>query len=414
MAFRWRFQYLLILLFFMGIFLVYLISQPKAVEIIIEYNVTQNCTGTLALALNPSTVTKGGSVTATASGLSTCGNFTVFFRNGSCSGSTFNSCKIPLADGGCAASFTVNPTTVPVTWTVYACVDKNNNSAFDSGEYVSQSLNIVGAIPSVSSLGFYWFNKTVFLPAPVNLAAGSITSFIINATITSSEGASSIASCRGYLWNTSSILSTANARYTNSSCALTNPSGNTVICSCIFNLNYYDVNGTWRGNITGISTSSVNNTNGGTFTINPSTALWTGNKFGVADASNPTIQFTGLAIGSANVSASSNPAKVINYGNTKLTFKMNGTDHVGKSDPSFVLLVGNLTYNSTITGFGTMNAMTYTPVDYYPTGGIPVYPVSISGIPEPAMFYINYYLSIPVGMVAQNYAGSVFIQEVKS
>jgi len=97
------------------------------------------CSGSISLTLNPSTVTPGGSVQASTSGLSNCDGKTVYVRKDSCAGDLACSCSV--SGSGCSCNFNA-PTTVG-TYTYYACIDKNNDGDFaDSGESDSKTLTV--------------------------------------------------------------------------------------------------------------------------------------------------------------------------------------------------------------------------------------------------------------------------------
>ncbi|HKZ45393.1 MAG TPA: hypothetical protein VJ343_01685, partial [archaeon] len=347
---------------------------------------------------------RGGSVTPKVTGLSTCDNKVVYFKSGSCSGAQFSTCTLKLADATCTGSAFNAPSTAG-SYTYYACLDMNGDGdTIDVGESNSKILSIAASSPTVGSL--------TFSPSPVDLITGGKKFIKVTATVTNGDGASEISSCSGYLWNTTvtSPYTASKATYTNSSCLRSGCSGTTCQCECGFNLMYYDAPGTWRGNITAKTTSSTNGTNQGTFTVNKNTGVDVANVNGPINSANPTpISFASIMVGDKNVPSSSNPLKVINKGNTKLNVSLYGTDHVGVSNSSWAIKVGNMTYNSTASGMTTLRNLKATPTGFYPTGGIPAYPGQVSGIAEKAAFYIYNYLSIPAGFLAQAYVGSYYL-----
>ncbi len=108
------------------------------------------CTGNIALALTPSSVTASGSTIPSASGLNVECAKTIEFRNGTCSGPLLRSC--PSLNGGCAAaSFGV--TDVPGSYPYSACIDKDNSNGFnDAGESDIKSLTVTPPCSGVVSL----------------------------------------------------------------------------------------------------------------------------------------------------------------------------------------------------------------------------------------------------------------------
>ena len=151
-------------------------------------------------------------------------------------------------------------------------------------------------------------------------------------------------------------------------------------------------------------------TNQNTFVVNSHTAVDVANLYGSINVSNPyPISFGSLKVGDVNKAAVSNPLKVINTGNTNLKSFISGDDHVGVTDATWVIKVGNMTYNSSVSGMTSLISLTSTPTGFYPTAGIPIYPNSISTIPEKGIFYIYHHISIPSGFKAQTYRGTYYL-----
>jgi len=99
------------------------------------------CTGTVSLTLNNYEPREGVTVTGTVTGLSSeCDGKAVYIRDGSCAGTTLDTCT--LLGGSCGASFTAP--SPPGTHNIYACVDKNDDGDFaDSGEQDYVTINVV-------------------------------------------------------------------------------------------------------------------------------------------------------------------------------------------------------------------------------------------------------------------------------
>jgi hypothetical protein len=79
------------------------------------------------------------------------------------------------------------------------------------------------------------------------------------------------------------------------------------------------------------------------------------------------------------------------------------------ADASWIIKVGNMTYNSTVSGLTTPKQLTNTQALFNPVDGIPIYPSSTAGIAEKGMFYIYHYLSIPAGFKAQTYRSKYYL-----
>jgi len=110
------------------------------------YNI-MGCTGNIALTLIPPTVAPSGSVTPSASGLSTsgCVGKTISFKQGSCSGSTVSSCTISTDATGCIGSSFSAPASSG-QYTYSACIDKDNDGNYtDVGESDLGILNVTVA-----------------------------------------------------------------------------------------------------------------------------------------------------------------------------------------------------------------------------------------------------------------------------
>ncbi len=371
------------------------------VEIVIEYNVTEVCSGTVALTLNPSTVAPGGSVTPSASGLSGCDGNTTYFRSDSCGGTQVSSCVV--SGSGCTGTAFTAPSTTGI-YTYYVCIDKNEDGDFaDAGESDSATLTVASNVPTISSL--------TFSADPVDLIEGSEKDFTVSAVIIDADGWENIVSCSGYLWSpdVTPPLTAAKATHT-ASCTLSGCSGNSCNCLCSFSLQYYETSGSWTGNITATDAQGNTGSAQGTFTVNSQTAVRIANVYGEINTTNQyPIVFGTLKVGDVNVPATTNPLKIINTGNKKLNITIYADDHVGVNDSSWVIKVGNMTYNSSVSGMTELKHMSSKPTEFYPTGGIPVYPNKASGITEPATFYVYNYMSIPSGFKAQTYSSTYYI-----
>jgi hypothetical protein len=374
-----------------------------AVEIVIEYNVTQVCTGSVQLNMAPSIAARGASVTPSASGLNGCDTYRVYFKSTSCSGTTVSQCDISTSGTGCTGTTFLAPSTLG-SFNYYACVDISKDSDFaDAGESALKVLNVTSTPPTASPIQS---------GSNVYLTAGGSKNFNLTTTVTDTDGFSDISSCRGYLWNStaSAPLTLAKAMYTNSSCQLVGCAGNACQCRCSFSLMYYDASGTWTANMTIADAAGNTITQTGSFFVNTLASVEIYNYFGKVNATNPGIQFSQIYVGDTNRASSSNPLKFKNMGNVKMSLNVSGTDHVGTSDPTWVIKTGNMTYNSSATGLGALRSLNAAPAAFYPAGGIPVFPITTAGIPEQATFYLNNYLSIPAGWKAQAYSGTLILE----
>ncbi len=109
------------------------------------YVVSAGCSGSVALALNPSTVVPSGSVTPSVSGLSNCDGKTVIFKMNSCTGTQVSACS--ASGGGCTDDAFTAPGNAG-SYSYYACLDKNGNGNFDdAGEKNSTNLTVAVGCP---------------------------------------------------------------------------------------------------------------------------------------------------------------------------------------------------------------------------------------------------------------------------
>ncbi len=240
-----------------------------------------------------------------------------------------------------------------------------------------------------------WINFTGF-PEAFNPQTGKLKQFNAWATIRDEEG--NLVKCNGTLWNATfgaGQYSGANRRYVNSSC-ITWAGATEDLCNCTFYLYYYDVNGTWVVNITGYDSQDRSNFNSTQFSV---TELYS------SDLQPPTpIQFGSLLVGYNTQAATSNPTRINNTGNAKLSVFLNGTDFTGITDPSVIIGVGNLTHNTT--GSGTLQKNQNAPLKYDPTGGLPVYPNKIPNEVNASTFILKYYMDIPSFATEQTYTAN--------
>ena len=128
--------------------------------------VSQPCSGSVSLTLNPSKVNPGGQFTATISGLSNCGGVAYIKDYRGCDyGETLATCQV----SGSGCSVTLNAPTDVGTYRYYACFDINLDGQFTSGEYDYKDLEVVaGPTPGcgiISQSGTFVLNSDVYAPS---------------------------------------------------------------------------------------------------------------------------------------------------------------------------------------------------------------------------------------------------------
>jgi len=128
--------------------------------------VSEPCSGTVTLTLNPSVVNPGAQFNAIISGLSNCGGV-AYIRDyrGCVDGDTLATCEV--SGSGCSA--TLNAPTIPGVYRYYACFDMNLDGQFLSGEYDYENLEVTtGPTPGcgiITSSGTYTISNDVYAPA---------------------------------------------------------------------------------------------------------------------------------------------------------------------------------------------------------------------------------------------------------
>jgi len=138
------------------------------------YMISAGCSGSVALALTPSTIATSGSVTPSASGLSGCDGKTVIFKMDSCTGTQVSSCYI--SGSGCTGDAFSGPGNTG-SYSYYACIDKNGNGNFDdAGEKNSTSLNVATVACSRGN------PDVIVNPSEISKGAGENHTFTITAT----------------------------------------------------------------------------------------------------------------------------------------------------------------------------------------------------------------------------------------
>jgi len=131
-------------------------------ETITVHVVSQACSGSVQLTLNPSSVNPGGTFQAIISGLSNCGGTAYIKDYGGCtSGQTLATCQV--SGSGCSVSLTAPSN--PGTYRYYACFDINLDGLYTTGEYDYKDLTVTtgptSACQPISSPGTFTLNYDV-------------------------------------------------------------------------------------------------------------------------------------------------------------------------------------------------------------------------------------------------------------
>lgn len=109
------------------------------------YSIGLPCSGTLMFSFIPSSTTPLGTVSPSVSGLSSCDNKKIEFRNNTCTGAKIGECIV--SNTGCAGLPTTAPNAIG-SYSYAACLDRNGDGDFgDDGEANSTILNVVKVCP---------------------------------------------------------------------------------------------------------------------------------------------------------------------------------------------------------------------------------------------------------------------------
>jgi len=156
-------------------------------------------------------------------------------------------------------------------------------------------------------------------------------------------------------------------------------------CECFggWDMEYWRNPGQWNVSVDINVTNGAANFTSENFTYEELTAL-------IVNTS--TITFSGVPGQTVN-SSDAYPLQVKNAGNVAFDVELNGTDFTGLSNSSYVVGVGNSTYNETDTGSFRELSHTYTQIF---SGMVPT---------ETREIYFRTYL--PIGFISQNYQNSI-------
>jgi len=180
----------------------------------------------------------------------------------------------------------------------------------------SGNVSITNAAPTMGTVTLWNQNGA---DAGITLAAGSTVIVTANVTVTDTNGGGNVASATGTLYHSTSTSGESddeNIHLTNSSCVLSGVSGNDVIATCAFTMNYMALNGTWTVNMTATDLTGESVSGTDTNTVNDLAAL---------DVTNTVIEFGSMALG-AN---SSSPTTMIvrSQGNIQIDAIYSGTNY---------------------------------------------------------------------------------------
>jgi len=180
----------------------------------------------------------------------------------------------------------------------------------------SGNVSITNAAPTMGTVTLW---NSAGANEAITLTAGSTVTVTANVTVTDTNGGANVASATGKLYhstNTSADVDDENVHLTNSSCALSGVSGNEVIATCSFTMNFMALNGTWTANITAtdLGSDSISGTDDNTV-----------NSLAGLDVTNTVIEFGGMALGTNSTTAQN--MTVRSQGNVQIDAIYSGTNY---------------------------------------------------------------------------------------
>jgi hypothetical protein len=155
--------------------------------------------------------------------------------------------------------------------------------------------------------------------AAITLSAGGTVVVTANATVTDVNGGADVSNASATLYHSTSTSGGSNdenIHITNSSCVLGTPSGNDVLVTCSFTMNFMALDGTWTANITAVDSESAQISGTDDNTVNALVAL---------DVVNATVDFSSLELGTNSTSATA--LSVRSQGNAIIDAQFKGTNY---------------------------------------------------------------------------------------
>ncbi len=175
-------------------------------------------------------------------------------------------------------------------------------------------VSVNNVAPTVSGVTLF---NSVDADAAINLAAGATVLVRVNGTINDDNGGTDITSATGTLFHSTSATGDPddeNIHYSNASCTLGAPAGNTRVATCRFVMNYMALDGTWTARIVGIDAGALNGAGTDTNTVNTLAAL---------DVINASINFGSMALNATTSNALG--MSIRNLGNIQIDSQFSGT-----------------------------------------------------------------------------------------
>ena len=207
------------------------------------------------------------------------------------------------------------------------------------------STGTVGIQNTVPTMGTATLFNQAAADAAITLSAGGTVVVTASATVTDVNGGADISSASGMLYHSTSTSPGSddeNIHITNATCTLGTPSGNDVVATCKFTMNFMALVGTWTANITAVDSLSAQVSGTDDNTVNALVAL---------DVVNATVDFSSLELGTNSTSATA--LSVRSQGNAIIDARFKGGTYTCTTTGT--IPVGNTKYGLTT---GTYDELT--------------------------------------------------------
>jgi hypothetical protein len=208
----------------------------------------------------------------------------------------------------------------------------------------SGNVTITNAVPT---MGTATLLNQAGADAAITLTAGSTVIVTASVTVTDTNGGANIANATGKLYHSTSTSAGAddeNIHLTNSTCTLGTPSGNDVLATCKFTMNFMALGGTWTANITATDLANTVVSAQDNNTVNDLAGL---------DVTDTVIEFGGMALGTNTTSPTT--MTVRSQGNVQIDAQYKGDAYACTAG---TIPVGNTAYGLTGANYDELSALT--------------------------------------------------------
>jgi hypothetical protein len=265
-------------------------------------------------------------------------------------------------------------------------VDCNDNSQCQSGWTCQSNDCVFLNYLIIQSINISYWNLTQWIEAKPDVTPLEGNNRTMNVTV-NVQNSTTISSC--------------NVRVLNATGSYFNPTigpltgtirstGSQIQCNCSWGMEFWRNPGQWNVSVNITLSTGLSNFTSKNFTYV---------KLPSAIMNTSYVNFTGSPGATVN-STTAFPLSINNSGNVRVNVTINGTDLKGETYPSYVINVGNITYNETTTGI--FRNLTYSSYKIF----------SFLNPTDKKSIYFK--CSIPLGFISQNYNNIINITGVEA